>query len=374
MARKTKEKSLDSFYLNQETKKNNSRTNKKRSNVKKKSKVNGKLKNQTKEKNTKDEKFNFDEEIIIGLKRIDEDKSSESKTLQKKNNKKNKIKQKKNVKNKQVNSKKQPVNDHQNKKEINTQKQNIINKKRKAILKLIKWTSLIIIIIGGVIYALLSPMFNIKTINVVGNSKISSDEIISLSKIELEKNIFQHSKKEIIKNIKENAYIEDVQVKRKIPDTIEVTITERKATFKFQIANAYAVINNQGYILEVSDKTDDLPIIVGIETPQENIQTGNRLCEDDLKKLGDVLKIMESANSNDVANLITKIDITDHNNYKLILQKKNKTVHLGDTSNLSTKMLWIIEFNEIEGNTKGEIILNMNLNDEKSKPYFRRSI
>ena len=34
MAKKTKEKSLDSFYLNQETKKNNSRTNKKRSNVK----------------------------------------------------------------------------------------------------------------------------------------------------------------------------------------------------------------------------------------------------------------------------------------------------------------------------------------------------
>lgn len=377
MAKKTKEKSLDSFYLNQETKKNNSRTNKKRSNVKnvkKKSKVNEKIKNQTKEKNTKDEKFNFDEEIIIGLKRIDEDKNSKSKTLQIKNDNKNKIKQKKNVKNKQVNSKKQPVNDQPNKKEINTQKQNIINKKRKAILRLIKWTSLIIIIIGGVIYALLSPMFNIKTINVVGNSKISSDEIISLSKIELEKNMFQHSKKEIIKNIKENAYIEDVQVKRKIPDTIEVIITERKATFKFQIANAYAVINNQGYILKVSDKTDDLPIIVGIETPQENIQTGNRLCEEDLKKMGDVLKIMESANSNDVANLITKIDITDHNNYKLILQKKNKTVHLGDTSNLSTKMLWIIEFNEIEGNTKGEIMLNMNLNDEKSKPYFRKGI
>ncbi len=377
MAKKTKEKSLDSFYLNQETKKNNSRTNKKRSNVKnvkKKSKVNEKIKNQTKEKNTKDGKFNFDEEIIIGLKRIDEDKNRKSKTLQTKNDNKNKIKQKKNVKNKQVNSKKQPVNDQPNKKEINTQKQNIINKKRKAILRLIKWTSLIIIIIGGVIYALLSPMFNIKTINVVGNSKISSDEIISLSKIELEKNMFQHSKKEIIKNIKENAYIEDVQVKRKIPDTIEVIITERKATFKFQIANAYAVINNQGYILKVSDKTDDLPIIVGIETPQENIQTGNRLCEEDLKKMGDVLKIMESANSNDVANLITKIDITDHNNYKLILQKKNKTVHLGDTSNLSTKMLWIIEFNEIEGNTKGEIMLNMNLNDEKSKPYFRKGI
>ena len=91
MAKKTKEKSLDSFYLNQETKKNNSRTNKKRSNVKKKSKVNEKIKNQTKEKNTKDGKFNFDEEIIIGLKRIDEDKNRKSKTLQTKNDNKNKI-------------------------------------------------------------------------------------------------------------------------------------------------------------------------------------------------------------------------------------------------------------------------------------------
>ena len=73
-------------------------------------------------------------------------------------------------------------------------------------------------------------------------------------------------------------------------------------------------------------------------------------------------------------------DICSYSNFKTYVRKhnlidqKNKTVHLGDTSNLSTKMLWIIEFNEIEGNTKGEIMLNMNLNDEKSKPYFRKGI
>ena len=53
---------------------------------------------------------------------------------------------------------------------------------------------------------------------------------------------------------------------------------------------------------------------------------------------------------------------------------KKKTVHIGDSSNLSTKMLWILKFNEIEGNTAGEIILNMNLHDENSKPYFRKKV
>ena len=95
---------------------------------------------------------------------------------------------------------------------------------------------------------------------------------------------------------------------------------------------------------------------------------------EDLKKLGDVLKIVEASISNDIYNLITKIDITNQNDYILTLQKKKKVVYLGDTSNLSTKMLWILTFNELEGNTEGEIILNMNLNDENNKPYFRKKV
>ena len=68
------------------------------------------------------------------------------------------------------------------------------------------------------------------------------------------------------------------------------------------------------------------------------------------------------------------INIENSDNYVLELKSKNKVVNLGDTSNLSTKMLWIQTFNKLEGSTKGEIMLNMNLNDDKNKPYFRRNI
>ena len=83
---------------------------------------------------------------------------------------------------------------------------------------------------------------------------------------------------------------------------------------------------------------------------------------------------MEAASSNSLSNLITKINVADTYDYVLTLQSKKKTVYLGDTSNLSTKMLWILTFNEKEGDTAGDIILNMNLNDEKNKPVFRKKV
>ena len=421
--------------------------------------------NEINEKNTKDERINFDEEIFIGLKRLDADKprvnrkkskisaknkqkndykvknlnekkevknkdnwtseKDKTKNKSKKINKNGKIKKeekqtKTNVQNTEIEQEENIItleniqiigtkhNEEQNKEnkkkvkqnktKVNKNRANNINqernnstqkkvkqkilspkeklakKKRMAIFRVIKCFTLIGIIVGGTIYALLSPIFNIRTISVMGNSKISIDEIISLSGLQLEQNMFKYKSQDVVQKIKENAYIDEVKISRKIPDTVEIIIAERKASFIIQFANAYAYINNQGYILEISDKKQELPLITGIQTEQENIQVGKRLCTEDLKKLGDVLKIVEASISNDIYELITQIDITNQNDYILTLQKKKKVVYLGDTSNLSTKMLWILTFNELEGNTEGEIILNMNLNDENNKPYFRKKV
>ena len=380
MAKETKEKSLNLFDYDAEnkekpikksskkTKKNNVKKN--QSNQKRKNQVN----NKSKEEGTKDERFNFDEEIIIGLKRIDEPKKEEKKKPKNKNKKNlNNNKEKQDIKKENIRPNPNKVNLKAKEKKMSP-KQILAKKKRQAVFRLVKWTSLVLIIIGAIIFTIMSPIFNVKNIKVEGNSYLSEEQIISLSRIEIENNMFKYNKKEIIKNIKENAYIENAQVKRSIPDTIEIKITERKTSFMIQFANAYAYINNQGYILEISNKALEYPILTGFSTPVEELQEGKRLNKEDLKKLSDVLEIMESATSNEIASLITEINIKNSDNYVLELKSKNKVVNLGDTSNLSTKMLWIQTFNKLEGSTKGEIMLNMNLNDDKNKPYFRRNI
>ena len=348
-------------------------------------KKNNNLKNKNIKQETKEEKFSFDEEIVIGLKKIEEPKKikeNKSKNKKKKVNKKNNTNENNNIliKSKYMSNYDENNENYSNNikkkqpKKMIKKNEKKINKKKKKKLKIIKFFVLILIILGGIIYAMLSPAFNIKNINVIGNSKISSDTIISLSGLYFEQNIFNISKTQIENSIKQNAYINNVEIKRKLPDTIEIEVEERIATYMLTLGNAYVYINNQGYILEITTENINEPILIGYKTPEKDIIEGNRLNEEDLKRINDVLKIVEAMSSGEKAinDLITQIDITDRNDYILTLEKEKKKIHLGDVSDLSTKVLWIDKFLEKEKKSEGTLYLNVNLNTER--PYFRKKV
>lgn len=343
-----------------------------------------------KSKNTqKDSTFNVDNEIIIGIKTLPNPEENKKKTKKRKNEKiKNKnttkksktTKTKKKTKNKEEefelklgieDEKVKPKKKKKKTKKL-TKKQEIARKKRKAFLRLVKWATLILLLIGGGIGFLLSSFFNIKKIEIVGNNKLTRDEAISLSQIEIEENTFKLSKNKIEKNIKQNAYVESVKIKRNLPSTILIEIEERVPTYMITFANAYAYINNQGYFVEISKEKLELPIITGYATKEEDIQLGERLCTEDLQKLDDILQIMKAAENNEIANTVTKINISDKQDYVLELKSEKKTVHVGDTSNLSTKMLYIKEIIEQNKKIEGEILVNTDLNNKWA--IFRKKV
>lgn len=219
---------------------------------------------------------------------------------------------------------------------------------------------------------MLSPFFNIKEINVQGIERLTKEEIISLSRIELNENTFKVQTSETQKLIKQNAYVDNVYVKRKFPDKIEIQVIERKPTFMILFGNAYVYLNNQGYLLEVAKNPLEIPAIVGFLTPENEIHEGNRLCSEDLQRLDQVLQIMKSAESNGIKDLITKINIHDKQDYILELKSEKKTVHIGNTTNLSTKMLYVDSIlNENKG-IEGEIFVNTDLNNKGA--IFRKKI
>jgi cell division septal protein FtsQ len=137
-------------------------------------------------------------------------------------------------------------------------------KKNKKLLKL-KILLLLIIIIAIIIIVLSSSLFNLKNIEVTNNNIVSSDIIEKLSELENDTNIFKINTNSVIEKIKKNSYIESVKIKRKLPDTIEIEVTERVRKYMLQVADSYIYINNQGYMLEISTEKLDLPIIIGFE-------------------------------------------------------------------------------------------------------------
>lgn len=318
----------------------------------KKNKANKKTKsNNVSARNKNNELFDFDKEIVIGMPRISDDKEKNKK------NKKTSVNTNKNK---------------QNAKKKLTKQQQIAIKKKKAILKIVKVLTLIIVIIGVSIYVALSPLFNIKEINVTGNSKLSKEEIISLSELKTDENTFKVSKKNTKNKVKANAYIENVKIRRKLPDKVEIIVVERVATYMIPFANSYIYINNQGYMLEITSQKVEMPAIVGISTPEEELHEGQRLISEDLVKLGEVLQIMESANANELVDLITKIDISNRQDYILTLEKEKKAIHLGDVSNLSTKMAYVKKILNDEKGVEGEILVNTDLTNKGA--VFREKV
>lgn len=254
-----------------------------------------------------------------------------------------------------------------------TSRQDIISKKKKKIKKVIKIITLLLLILSGVIFALVSPIFNIKDIEVINNSQINTETIISLSQLQIGQNIFKYRKSKVKKDIKTNSYVEDIKIKRKIPSKVEITIQERQKNYNIEYLNEYAYINNQGYILEISEKKLQLPLIKGISTEQEKMITGNRLDEQDLKKLETIIQIMNICKNYELDEKIYSIDIKDSDNYIIYLEDEKKTVNLGNESNLSNKMLYVSTILKENEGKEGTIYVNGDINNN-FKPRFREKV
>lgn len=254
-----------------------------------------------------------------------------------------------------------------------TQEEKRRKKRNKRIKFFLKTFLLLGIIIGGITFTLVSPIFNIKDIQVLNNKQVSSETVVSLSEIKTDENIFRFHVGKVAKNIKENAYIEDIKIHRKIPGTVQIEIKEREHDYSIDFLGKYAYINKQGYILEIAEDSKQKIILQGISTPEEQIIVGNRLLEDDLEKLEDSIKIMNAAKEYNLDDKVMSIDISNKSEYSIYLEKEKKKVHLGDTTNLSNKMLYVNSIIEEERGKAGDIFVNGDLNN-KFKIYFRESL
>ena len=269
---------------------------------------------------------------------------------------------------------------NRNNQKIKSEKQHKIEKEQKRIknkkkrMKIIlKLTSVLTIIIGGVVFALVSPIFNIQEIKVVNNELINEETIKSLSELSVGENLFRFSKKKISKNIKSNPYIESVKIQRILPNKLKIEVQERKREYNIEFLNGFIYINKQGYILEISNEKLDKPIIQGVSIQDENVEVGNRLNSEDLEKLEDVIQIIDICKNYELDTKVTSIDVTDKNEYSIYMETEKKTIYIGDNTNLSTKMLYIQAILEKNQDKEGYIYVNGDVNNN-FKPRFREKV
>ena len=106
--------------------------------------------------------------------------------------------------------------------------------------------------------------FNVNGIAVVGNEDITDEEIIKLSGVETGGSVFDVHPLLVQHKIKENLYIEKVNVNRKLPDKIEIIVKERSLLTQFRKDDSFVITDSEGMVLDISKEEHKATLVEGL--------------------------------------------------------------------------------------------------------------
>ncbi|HLS35871.1 MAG TPA: FtsQ-type POTRA domain-containing protein [Bacillota bacterium] len=220
-------------------------------------------------------------------------------------------------------------------------------RKKKANRRLVFYLSLFFVLISIIIY-LQSPLSYIKNIHVYGHHVLHENEIIELSDIKNDTNIWKVNLSEVEDAILKNPFIKDVQVQRKLPSTIAVEVEEYKIIGYLEKEDSYQPLLENGEEVDYENRYQqgDAPLLIHFDD------------EDILNSIAGQLQGIPD----NILRLISEIhwEPEKENKYKVNLFMNDGYLVKGSIRNLAEKMeVYPSVVSQLEPEQKGIIHLNV---------------
>lgn len=122
---------------------------------------------------------------------------------------------------------------------------------------------LLLLFIIAVTVALTVPVFNISSVTVTGNARLSEEEILLTAGIPVGTNIYRISMGKAEERLEMMPYVLDARVRRKFPARVHIGIEEREESAAVVCDGGYAVIDKTGRVLRLTNTEESLPVISG---------------------------------------------------------------------------------------------------------------
>lgn len=119
-----------------------------------------------------------------------------------------------------------------------------------------------------------SELFRAATIQVNGLSRLSVNEVLRMSRLQKGDNILAVNLSLTRKRLLAHPWIADVSVRRRLPDTLELSVIEQVPLAVVDLGRKF-VINQNGEIFKKADASDEnrFPIISGLSFTDLNYET-----------------------------------------------------------------------------------------------------
>ena len=203
--------------------------------------------------------------------------------------------------------------------------------------KTFKYILLFLLLAFTAAFLMTSSLFNIKTINVAGTNRVSQQEIIRLSGLSYQQNIFRINSKETMKSIFQSPYVEKIKIRRGLPNIINIDIIEREPLVLVPYVGSYLFVDSQGIVIDINSSIAaiKLPIINGLKF--NTFKLGEEIKVENKLQLTSVIKLINEIKKAGIAPEIAEINAEDILNFKL-KTKSGIKVNLGDDTNINTKI------------------------------------
>ena len=186
-----------------------------------------------------------------------------------------------------------------------------------------------LLLVLGTCFFLKSDFFYLKYIEINNNKYLTKEDVNGLLNIEKNKNIFFYDLNNLKNRLKESSYIENCEIKRKIPNKLIVNIEEKNIIGPIYNRKSYAYIDNSGnFVDQIKKNKKNEPVIyVKYTLNNQSLKFVNK--NDEKKLIVLCTKLKEE-------NILKRIKIIDFRNKSTINMKEKKgiTIYLNKDNNI----------------------------------------
>ncbi len=167
-------------------------------------------------------------------------------------------------------------------------------------------TSVILLILWLIISN--SGVFTIDAIEVKGNSHYTAEEIINIAHAGSGRNIiYKANIKETKEFLERNPYIKSAEVRRRLPSTLVIKVTEREERLAFKYDDDYLVMDEDGILLRKTRNKPKITVVQGVIVSK--IKLGEKIGADNEEIMDKALDLIKTMISSDL--YFVKADISD---------------------------------------------------------------
>ena len=186
-----------------------------------------------------------------------------------------------------------------------------------------------LLLVLGTCFFLKSDFFYLKYIEINNNKYLTKEDVNGLLNIEKNKNIFFYDLNNLKNRLKESSYIENCEIKRKIPNKLIVNIEEKNIIGPIYNVKSYAYIDISGnFVDQIKKNKKNEPVIyVKYTLNNQSLKFVNK--NDEKKLIVLCTKLKEE-------NILKRIKIIDFRNKSTINMKEKKgiTIYLNKDNNI----------------------------------------